>query len=63
MLRLALMFFAVALIAALFGFGGIATTSAEIAQLIFYIFIALFVLALRSIFTEAKCVINISTFD
>tara|TARA_B100000029_G_C17229076_1_gene834653 strand:+ start:404 stop:565 length:162 start_codon:yes stop_codon:yes gene_type:complete len=40
------MFFVVALIAALFGFGGIAAASAEIAQFLFFIFVALFVLAL-----------------
>lgn len=46
MLRIALMFFVVALIAALFGFGGIAAASADIAQFLFFIFLALFVLAL-----------------
>tara|TARA_B100001564_G_C20649203_1_gene675977 strand:- start:656 stop:871 length:216 start_codon:yes stop_codon:yes gene_type:complete len=46
MLRLALMFFIVAIIAGLFGFGGIAAASAEIAQFIFFIFVALLVTAL-----------------
>ncbi len=46
MLRLALMFFVVAIIAAVFGFGGIATASAEIAQLVFFIFLALLVVSL-----------------
>ena len=46
MLRWALMFFVIAIIAALFGFGGIAAASASIAQFLFFIFVALFVLAL-----------------
>lgn len=46
MLGWALGFLAIALLAALFGFGGIATASAGIAQMLFYIFIALFVLGL-----------------
>lgn len=44
MLYYALVFLAVALIAALFGFGGIASASAGIAQVLFFIFIALFVI-------------------
>ncbi|WP_084794525.1 DUF1328 domain-containing protein [Pseudoponticoccus marisrubri] len=46
MLYWALMFLAVALIAGLFGFGGIATASAGIAQILFFLFLALFVVAL-----------------
>ncbi|MEO8242325.1 MAG: DUF1328 domain-containing protein [bacterium] len=46
MLGWALTFFVVALIAAVFGFGGIATASAGIAQILFFVFIALFVLAM-----------------
>ena len=46
MLRLALLFLVLSLIAALFGFGGIAVASAEIARVIFFIFIVLFVVAL-----------------
>lgn len=46
MLRLAIAFFIIALIAALFGFGGIASASAGIAQILFFIFLVLFVLAL-----------------
>ena len=42
MLRWALGFFVVALIAAVLGFGGIAATAADIAQLIFYVFLILF---------------------
>jgi uncharacterized membrane protein YtjA (UPF0391 family) len=42
----ALAFLVIALVAALFGFGGIASASAGIAQILFFIFIALFVIAL-----------------
>jgi uncharacterized membrane protein YtjA (UPF0391 family) len=46
MLKWALIFLVIALIAALFGFGGIASTSAGIAQILFFIFIVLFAIAL-----------------
>ncbi|WP_262695654.1 DUF1328 domain-containing protein [Kordiimonas aquimaris] len=46
MLRAALMFFIVAIIAGLFGFGGIAAATADIAQLLFFIFVALLVISL-----------------
>jgi uncharacterized membrane protein YtjA (UPF0391 family) len=46
MLRLALAFFVVALIAALFGYGGIAAGAASIAQFVFFLFVVLFVIAL-----------------
>jgi uncharacterized membrane protein YtjA (UPF0391 family) len=46
MLRWALGFFVVALIAALLGFGGIAVAAAGIAKIIFYIFVVLFVVSL-----------------
>lgn len=46
MLGWALTFLVVALIAALFGFGGIASASAGIAQILFFVFIALFVIAM-----------------
>jgi len=42
----AVVFLVVALIAALFGFGGIATAASGIAQILFFIFVALFVIAL-----------------
>ena len=48
MLRWALTFFIFSLIAAVFGFGGIAATTSGIAQICFYIFIVLFVLSLLS---------------
>jgi uncharacterized membrane protein YtjA (UPF0391 family) len=46
MLRWALIFFVVALLAAVFGFTGIALTSASIAKVLFYVFFILFVLSL-----------------
>ncbi|MGC9418914.1 MAG: DUF1328 domain-containing protein [Rhodovulum sp.] len=46
MLQWALIFLLVALVAGVFGFGGIASASAGIAQILFFIFIALFVAAL-----------------
>jgi uncharacterized membrane protein YtjA (UPF0391 family) len=46
MLKLALFFLVVSLIAALFGFTGIAAAAAGIAKLLFFIFIALFVIML-----------------
>ena len=45
MLNLAITFFIVAIIAAIFGFGGIAAAATEIAQILFVIFLALFVVA------------------
>ena len=46
MLRWALIFLVVAIIAAILGFGGIAGASADIAKILFYIFIAIFVISL-----------------
>ncbi len=46
MLYWAFIFLCVALIAAVFGFGGIATASAGVAQTLFFVFLLLFVLAL-----------------
>lgn len=46
MLRWALIFFVVAIIAAIFGFGGIASAAAGMAQILFYIFLVLFLVAL-----------------
>ena len=41
MLHYAVVFFVIALIAALFGFGGIAAGAAGIAQVLFFIFVAM----------------------
>jgi uncharacterized membrane protein YtjA (UPF0391 family) len=46
MLYWAAVFFVVALVAALFGFGGIASASAGIAQILFVLVLVLFVISL-----------------
>ena len=46
MLRLAIAFFVIAIIAAIFGFGGVAAAATDIAKILFFIFLVLFVLAL-----------------
>jgi len=46
MLRMALAFLILALVAAVFGFGGIAIASAGIAKLLFYLFLIVFLVSL-----------------
>jgi uncharacterized membrane protein YtjA (UPF0391 family) len=46
MLRWALIFFIIAIIAAVFGFGGIAAGATEIAKILFYIFLVVFIISL-----------------
>jgi uncharacterized membrane protein YtjA (UPF0391 family) len=46
MLRLALFFFVISLIAAVFGFTGISVATAEVARILFFIAIVIFVLFL-----------------
>ena len=46
MLKLALFFLVVSIIAAIFGFGGIAAASADIARILFFIAILVFVVLL-----------------
>ena len=46
MLGWALAFLVIAIIAAVFGFGGIAVASASIAKVIFFLFLVLFVVSL-----------------
>lgn len=46
MLRFAVIFFIIALIAAVFGFGGIASGAADIAQILFWGFVILAVISL-----------------
>lgn len=46
MLYWAVIFLLVAIVAGLFGFGGVAVASASIAKVLFFVFIALFVIAL-----------------
>ncbi len=48
MLRFAISFFIIALIAAALGFGGIAGAAAGIAKIVFYIFLILFAFSLIS---------------
>jgi len=46
MLHWALVFLVVSLVAALLGFGGIASTAAGIAQVLFFVFLVLFAITL-----------------
>jgi uncharacterized membrane protein YtjA (UPF0391 family) len=46
MLRYALIFFIIALVAALLGFTGIAAGAVEIARILFFVFLLLFVVSL-----------------
>ena len=46
MLRYALLFLVVAIVAGLFGFTGVAVAASEIAKVLFFIFIVLFVVSL-----------------
>lgn len=46
MLRLALLFLVVAILAAIFGFTGIAQASSGVAQIFFFVFLVLFVISL-----------------
>lgn len=46
MLRWAIIFLVIAIIAAVFGFGGIAATATEFAKILFFIFVVLFLIAL-----------------
>lgn len=46
MLRWAVTFLIIAIIAAIFGFGGVAEGATDIAQILFYIFLVLFVISL-----------------
>jgi uncharacterized membrane protein YtjA (UPF0391 family) len=46
MLRWALLFLVVAIVAGIFGFAGVMVAAAGIAKLLFYVFIVLFVISL-----------------
>jgi uncharacterized membrane protein YtjA (UPF0391 family) len=46
MLHYALVFLVIAIVAAIFGFGGIAIASAGIAKILFYLFLIAFVISL-----------------
>ncbi len=54
MLYWALIFLLVAVVAAVFGFGGIASASAGIAQILFFIFLVLFIAGLVMHFTRGR---------
>jgi uncharacterized membrane protein YtjA (UPF0391 family) len=54
MLRWTLIFLVLALVAAAFGFGGIAIASAEIARIIFFVFLVLFLVSLVSSFVRGR---------
>lgn len=54
MLRYAIVFFIIALIAALFGFTGIAAGAVEIAKILFFIFVLLALVSLVMGFTQRK---------
>lgn len=56
MLGWALLFFIVALVAALFGFGGIAEGAADIGQILFFVFLVLFVVSLIAGFVRRPTV-------
>ncbi|MBV7380335.1 DUF1328 domain-containing protein [Maritimibacter dapengensis] len=56
MLGWALTFLVIAIVAAVFGFGGIASASAGIAQILFFIFLALFVIGLIVHFVRGRSV-------
>jgi len=53
MLRWVLIFLAIALISAVFGFGGIAGAAAGIAKFIFYLFVILFVVSLGAVYLSS----------
>jgi uncharacterized membrane protein YtjA (UPF0391 family) len=46
MLRYAAIFFVIAIVAAVFGFGGIAAGATEIAKILFFVFLVVFVITL-----------------
>ena len=54
MLRWAVVFFIIAIIAAVFGFGNIAAGATDIAKILFFVFIVLFVLSLLANIVRGK---------
>jgi len=60
MLGWALGFFLIAIIAAIFGFGGIAAGAASIAQILFFIFVVLFLASLIvGLFRRGKATVKV----
>jgi uncharacterized membrane protein YtjA (UPF0391 family) len=54
MLRWAVIFLVISIIAAIFGFGGISEGASDIARILFFIFVVLFLLALIGGYTIFK---------
>lgn len=54
MLRWAVVFFIIAIIAAIFGFGNIAAGATDIAKILFFIFLVLFVISLIANIVRGK---------
>ena len=48
MLNWAMSFLVIAIVAAIFGFGGIAVTAVEMAKILFFIFLVLFLISLAA---------------
>jgi len=48
MLRWAVVFLVIAIIAAIFGFGGIVAVATDIARILFFVFLVLFIIALAT---------------
>jgi uncharacterized membrane protein YtjA (UPF0391 family) len=46
LLKWALIFFVISIIAAIFGFGGVSAAAADIAKILFYIFLVIFIVLL-----------------
>lgn len=58
MLRMALLFFIISLVAAVFGFTGISTAAGGIAQILFFVFLGLFLIALIAGLLVGRAVIR-----
>ena len=56
LLKWALIFFLISIVAAVFGFSGISAATADIARVLFYIFVAIFLLLLILGLTIARSV-------
>lgn len=56
LLKWALIFFLISIVAAIFGFTGISAATADIARVLFYIFVAIFILLLILGLTIARSV-------
>ncbi len=61
MLRWAVAFFIVAIVAAIFGFGDIAAAATGVAKILFYVFLILFLISLVSGITLRRRILTISS--